>query len=598
MENKTDYTPIEDYGIIGNLQTVALVSKQGSIDFMCYPQFDAPSIFASLLDKVKGGSFSVTPRMTHATYKQLYLPDTAILITRFFSDEGIAEITDFMPVDLSNESCTIYRRVSCVRGKLSFDMSCSPRFDYATKTPEIIIDGNCGNFLAGEQVLQLYSTTALRKGDESNITAEFTLKESEKVWFILEPCDKDIQSGRDLETIAHEAYENTIKYWHKWIEQSTYIGRWRELVHRSVITLKLLTSSKYGSVVAAPTFSLPEVLGGHRNWDYRFTWIRDGAFTMYAFLRMGFKNEAAAFLEWIRTQCVSGPLQLMYALDGSTELPEKILPQLEGYKQSIPVRIGNGASGQFQLDIYGELLDTIYLFNKEGGSVTFEFWKEIEKQVNFVAQNWRRPDHGIWEIRNEMKEFLHSRLMCWVAMDRAIKIAEDRSFPYPKDYWRNTRDSIYNDIYNGFWDEEVEAFVQYKGSKAVDASALLMPLMRFFSSKEPRWQKTLKTIDDKLRLDVLIYRYNNQLEKLDGLEGDEGTFTMCSFWYVECLCKNGQIARARENFEKMIGYANHVGLFAEEIGPKGEHLGNFPQAFTHLALISAALELNKSLVPI
>lgn len=594
------YEPIENYGVIGNLQTVALVSKQASIDFMCFPDFDSPSIFASILDANKGGSFSVTPRMTDVVHRQLYLPGTAVLITRLFSDEGIAEITDFMPIDESCDTCMILRRVSSIRGKLTYDLQCSPKFDYARSVPVVRLSDENEITFSGPvdgQCLKLVGTTELAVEDDKAVSC-FDLEESGIAWFMLSSSiDAKIKSGQ-LPDFARDTYAATISYWQDWIEQSNYKGRWRELINRSIITLKLLTSRKYGSVVAAATFSLPELVGGTRNWDYRYTWIRDGAFTMYAFLRLGFKKEAAAFLEWIRKQCIGGDLQLMYSVNGSMNLTETILDHLDGYKGSQPVRIGNGAHDQFQLDIYGELLDTLYLFNKEGGAITYDFWQEIEKQVGFVVAHWREPDHGIWEIRNEKKEFLHSRLMAWVAMDRAVKISESRSFPYPRVLWQDTRDEIFKSIYEDFWDEEVKAFVQFKGSKAVDASVLLMPMLNFISSNEPRWLQTLQTIDERLRLDVLIYRYNNALEKIDGLEGDEGTFTMCSFWYIECLAKAGQVERARENFEKMLGYANHLGLFAEELGARGEHLGNFPQAFTHLALISAAIELNKDLKPI
>lgn len=598
-QNDKKYEPIENYGVIGNLQTVALVSKKASIDFMCFPRFDSPSIFAALMDVENGGAFSIAPRMKDVVHRQLYLPDTAIIITRFFSDEGIAEITDFMPINEKNDKGTIVRRVSSIRGKLTFDMNCCPKFNYGShKAQTKIVNNCCIEFTNGNEneILTLQSTVNLEANESGCGTSVFQLNESQVEWFVFTSAKEDVITS-DLAKKATAIYQATINFWQDWIEQSTYKGRWRELVNRSVITLKLLTSHKFGSVVAAPTFSLPEVIGGTRNWDYRFCWIRDSSFTMYAFLRLGFIKEAAAFIEWIRARCVNQQLQLMYSIDGNTELTEKTLPHFAGYKNSKPVRIGNAAHKQFQLDIYGELLDTIYLFNKNAEPITYDFWQEIEKQVNFVYDFWQKPDHGIWEIRNEKHEFLHSRLMAWVAMDRAIKIAEMRSFPYPASAWQETRDMIFKSIYDDYWNEDIKAYVQYKGSNAVDASVLLMPLMRFVSSNEPRWQETMKTIDDNLRLDVLIYRYNNALEQIDGLEGDEGTFNMCSFWYIECLAKAGQVERARENFEKMIGYANHLGLFAEEIGARGEHLGNFPQAFTHLALISAALELDKCLKP-
>jgi GH15 family glucan-1,4-alpha-glucosidase len=348
-------------------------------------------------------------------------------------------------------------------------------------------------------------------------------------------------------------------------------------------------------VVAAATFGLPETLGGNRNWDYRYTWIRDAAFTMYAFLSLGLFEEATDFLDWIFKLCKKSQLQLVYAVDGGTELDEKELAHLEGYQKSKPVRIGNAAKDQLQIDIYGELIDTIYIHNKSYKPITYEFWSMICQLVDAVIKNLKLPDHGIWEIRNEKKQFLHPRLMCWVAIDRAIKIAEHRTFPYPVAEWNKIRNEIYNDIYHNFWNEDIKAWVQYKGAKVVDASVLLMPLTHYISPLEPRWLSTMDVIEKTLKLDVLLYRYQNTAEKVDGLDGEEGTFNICSFWYIEAMAKSGRVDEATENFEKMMGYANHLGLFSEELGKRGEHLGNFPQAFTHLALISAALELNKQI---
>ncbi len=417
--------------------------------------------------------------------------------------------------------------------------------------------------------------------------------------FVLETAkDGDDTHFQDIEKYGTDNYFDTIKYWRDWLKQSVYQGRWQEIIHRSAITLKLMTSMQYGSTVAAITFGLPEEIGGDRNWDYRFTWIRDAAFSMYAFLKLGFKDEAKSFLKWIIEQDKDRDLHLLYRVDGTSEMEEKDLDHLAGYRDSKPVRIGNEANNQLQLDIYGELLDTVYIYNKMYKPITYELWEIIVKEVAQVEKNWKKPDHGIWEIRNEKHEFLHSRLMCWVAIDRAIKIGEDRSFPYDADHWHRLRNEIYLDIFENFWNEDVQAWVQYKDGKKlserVDASVLLMPLVHFISPEEPRWEATMKAIEKELRIDVLVYRYLND-EKIDGLEGEEGTFTMCSFWYIECLAKMGKVDEAVENFEKMISYGNHLGLFAEQISKKGEHLGNFPQAFTHLGLISAALELNKQI---
>lgn len=595
------YQPIENYGIIGDLKTVALVSLNGSIDFMSFPRFDSPSVFASLLDAGKGGYFSIEPQIRDYKSKQLYIPGTAILLTRFFSEDGIVEIADFMPVNIDNKNAVsaIVRRVMVIRGSINFQMHCAPRFDYASGThkaeikndQEIVftaIDSRCGQ-------LRLISDIPLQVQDEDGY-AEFMLKESEFAYIVLESVmESEAKNFGSIEHYAKHTYYETISYWQNWIRKSTYRGAWSDLVYRSAITLKLLTSNQYGSVIAAATFGLPELVGGNRNWDYRFTWTRDAAFTMYAFLKLGYYEEATDFLKWIYAQCKDNKLQLIYGIDGRTDLQEKELDYLDGYMGSKPVRIGNAARDQLQGDIYGELIDTIYIYNKSYKPITYELWTLVCDLVGSVITDWQLPDHGIWEIRNEKKPFLHTRLMCWVAMDRAIKIAEQRSFPYPSLEWRQVRDDIYNDIYHNFWNEDLKAWVQYKGATVVDASVLLMPLVHFIAPTEPRWLSTLDVVDQKLRLDVLIYRYRNSLEKIDGLDGEEGTFNMCSFWYIEALAKSGQVGRAVENFEKMLGYANHLGLFSEELGRRGEHLGNFPQAFTHLALISAAIELNKQL---
>lgn len=587
------YEAIENYGIIGNLNTVALVSIKGSIDFMCFPQFDSPSLFAALLDNEKGGCFAVHPKLKEVTHKQLYLLETPILITRFFSEEGIAEITDFMPIVADAQNFSIVRKVTTVRGCIQYGMQCCPRFDYGRTKHVTKKEGKTVVFNTNELTLKLQSDYDLEIVNE-DVEASFTLTEGETACFMLEGIKHPTPDEQHLQEYILNSFQQTNRFWKNWISKSTYKGRWREIVHRSAITLKLLSSQRYGSVVAAATFGLPEDIGGERNWDYRYTWVRDAAFMMYAFLKLGFLEEATAFVGWIYERCMYSPMQLMYTVDGKTKMEEQELKHLSGYRDSKPVRIGNAAFNQKQLDIYGEVIDTIYLYNHHGGAITYELWQKIEELVEFVCAHWKEPDHGIWEIRNEEKEFLHSRLLCWVALDRAIKIARHRSFPFPTK-WEAIRNEIFHDIYLNFWNEEKGAFVQYKNSNHLDAAVLLMPLLRFISPEEEKWKKTLSAIEKELLTDVLVYRYHTQTN-VDGLNGREGTFTMCSFWYVECLAKGGQLEKATEYFEKVLGYANHLGLFAEQIGKRGEHLGNFPQAFTHLALISAALQLDKRLV--
>ncbi|HYF67628.1 MAG TPA: glycoside hydrolase family 15 protein [Ohtaekwangia sp.] len=597
MEKPEDYQPIENYGVIGDLNTVALVGLNGSIDFLCFPDFDSPTVFAAILDKNKGGFFSIKPKTTGFKSKQLYLPDTNVLLTRFLQQNGVAEITDFMPVETMLIGKELIRSVSCVHGTLDFIMTCCPRFDYA-RTTHTIQRKNENEILFISQgqdktVLRLLSSIPLVI-EENNVLASFSLQTAEKVTFMLEYVTSPEPGEFDLQTFAEKSLFETINYWKDWIDKSQYQGRWMEIVNRSALVLKLMTSQKYGSIVAAPTFGLPEEIGGIRNWDYRYTWIRDASFTVYTLLKLGYKKETREFINWVEKQCNgigdAGSLRLMYTIDGRKDLFESSLEHLEGYRNSKPVRIGNGAYDQVQLDIYGELLDAVYLYDKYGEPISYNFWLDVSRQVNWVCDHWETEDEGIWEVRGGKKQFLYSRMMCWVAIDRATKIADAHSYPLnPR--WRDERDKIFNSIHNDFWNEELQCFVQYKGAKTVDAATLLMPLVRFIGPKDPRWLSTLNKIEEKLVSDFLVYRYRPD-ESLEGLTGGEGTFSMCTFWYVECLAKSGQLNKARLYFEKMVGYANHLGLYAEQLGLQGEHLGNFPQAFTHLGLISAALSLN------
>ncbi|HET8752776.1 MAG TPA: glycoside hydrolase family 15 protein [Salinimicrobium sp.] len=595
------YLPIENYGIIGDLNTVALVGLNGSIDFMCFPDFDSPSIFASMLDADKGGSFKINPVFDDMKAKQLYLPDTNVLLTRFLSEEGVSEITDFMPVEELYPGKELIRRVTTVRGRVCYEMCCSPSFDYGRNqhSVEKISDKEYIFTSTGDKAtqLRLKSTVPLQiEGD--NIVAEFTLEPNETADFLLEHIDQKSEKDKDLNDFTTKALFDTVDYWKKWVDESDYSGRWRDMVNRSALVLKLLTSENHGSIVAAATYSLPENIGGGRNFDYRYTWIRDASFSMYALIRLGYTKEAGAFMHWVEKACkdIKGQnrLGIMYSIDGHRKLKEYTLDHFEGYKKSSPVRIGNEAYAQLQLDIYGELLDAVYLYNKYGTPISHDFWKDLEKQLDWLADNWDQPDEGIWEVRGGRRKFLHSRLMCWVAFDRAMKICETRSFPL-NDKWRVQRDLIYDSIYNEYWDEEKQSFMQYPGADTVDASSLLMPLMRFISPKDPRWLSTLKRIEEKLVSDSLVYRYRPEVAAPDGFVNHEGTFSMCSFWYVECLSRAGQLEKARFYFEKMMGYANHLGLYSEQLGFHGEHLGNFPQAFTHLGLISAAYNLNEQL---
>ncbi len=594
------YAPIEHYGIIGDLQTVALVGLNGSIDFCCLPRFDSPSVFARLLDAERGGHFVIEPDLTGVRHKQMYLPDTNVLLTRFLADDGVAEISDFMPIFKEGEPSRIVRRVKAVRGRIRIRMRCAPRFDYARDRPTITFaEGEARLQSSDGRIVLRLATTAPLDRDGDDVVSELTLAPGQSMAFVLEQLVVGSKPARvDTPTVA-AWFKATVNFWRRWIGGSTYAGRWRDEVNRSALVLKLLQSRHSGSIVAAPTFGLPEMIGGERNWDYRYTWVRDASFTLYALIRLGMTAETKAFIDWLIQRVGDAPepgqLQTIYGIDGRTALPEHTLDHLEGYRGSRPVRIGNAAYKQLQLDIYGELLDALYLYDKYGEPTSYDLWHWVTELVDWVCEHWQEPDDGVWEVRSGPREFLYSRVMCWVAIDRALRLAEKRSFPAPVHHWRETRDAIYRDVFENFWDADEQTFVGIRGSRSLDASCLIMPLVRFIAPTDPRWLSTLRAVEQRLQQDSLIFRYDIEGPETDGLHGTEGTFSICSFWYIECLSRSGDLQKARFYFDKMLGYANHVGLFAEEVGPKGEHLGNFPQALTHLSLISAAYDLDRRL---
>ncbi|UCF96587.1 MAG: glycoside hydrolase family 15 protein [Spirochaetaceae bacterium] len=593
------YQPIENYGMIGDLHTVALVGMNGSIDFMCYPHFDSPTIFAALLDYRNGGAFQIAPQHDGITHRQMYLPDSNILLTRFLSPEGVAELSDFMPVQDSGHVHRLVRRIKTVKGRFRYRLLCDPRFDYGRSRHRAEIkDGGVLFSLDEKNTFFLRSPIPVKIKDGA-VIAEFTLEEGQTAAFVFEEYRDAGSSESGHPHYVSTAFKETLNYWRRWISRCKYQGRWREMVHRSALVLKLLTSHSDGSIVAAPTFGLPEEIGGERNWDYRYTWIRDASFTVYALLRLGFTDEAAGFMGWIGDRAgelrADGSLQIMYGIDGRHQLSEENLSHFEGYRGSSPVRIGNGAYGQLQLDIYGELMDSIYLYNKYGEPISFNLWENVVRLVDWVTKNWQQADEGVWEVRGGRQEFLYSRVMCWVAVDRAVRLAMKRSFPAPLDRWLKARDQIYWDVMKNFWNSEQKHFTQTKDLNTIDASSLLMPLVKFISPTDPRWLSTLRAIEKNLIEDSLVYRYCRTNAASDGLSGREGTFNMCSFWYVENLSRAGDPDQARFVFEKVLSYANHLGLYSEELGPCGEHLGNFPQAFTHLGLISAAYNLDQRL---
>ena len=594
------FEPIENYGVIGNMRSIALVGINGSVDFLCYPNFDSPTVFAALLDDERGGRFQIQPQLDKKRVRQLYLPDTNILLTRFLAEEGVAELTDYMPISAVREQPNeIIRTVSVVRGRVDFKLLCQPRFNYAMSGHKAEIEDLCAIFTPENHdfpPLALYSTIPLEQ-ESQDAVAQFSLRAGEKATFLFGGVRPQAQQP-EMERVE-ERFHETSRFWKKWIAKSKYKGRWREMVNRSALMLKLLISREHGSIIAAPTFSLPEEIGGVRNWDYRFTWLRDGAFTLYALIRLGFVEEAEAFIDWLKDRlgddAERGPLQVMYGVDGRQKLDELTLDHLQGYEHSRPMRIGNAAYQQLQLDIYGEMMDSIYLANKYGHSISHAGWQDVQRILAWLEKNWQSPDEGIWEVRGGAREFLHSRMMCWVAFDRALRLAQKRSLSGPLEAWQETRDLIREDIFTNFWDEGLQSFVQSKGTKDLDASLLLMPLMRFISPVDPMWRSTMRAIESRLVEDTLVRRYEAERTHVDGIAGGEGSFTACSFWYIECLARSGELEKAQLLFEKMLGYANHLGLYSEELGSNGQHLGNFPQAFTHLALISAATYLDRAL---
>jgi GH15 family glucan-1,4-alpha-glucosidase len=598
------YLPIQDYGVIGNLHTVALVGKNGSIDWCCIPRFDSPSVFGALLDAEKGGFFRITPSDTgDIGYQQLYLPDTNILITRFLTLDGVGEIIDFMPLGQEHDEAEhqhyIMRYVRVVRGLLAFEIVCRPAFNYARDLHDIYISEEGAVFHSNSLVLSLSCNIPLEEDGRGGVSGKLVLREEQEQFFRLESAhNHELQPHSHTKEYYQAEFLETKRYWQSWVSRCQYHGRWREMVTRSALVLKLLTYQPTGAIVAAPTTSLPETVGGERNWDYRYTWLRDAAFTIYSLLILGFLDEAKSFMDWLEARCCNladgSALQPMYSIEGKSELVESMLNHLEGYRGSRPVRIGNGAYKQDQLDTYGELIDSIYILNRYK-DISYDLWSNVCRLLDWLKLHWRDPDESIWEVRGGKKPFVHSRVMNWVAFDRALRIARHRGLPASFGEWTTTSSQIYREVMELGYNEKVGSFVQYYGSDAVDASALLMVMTRFAGPSDYRMLSTIERIRRELSSDLHIYRYNPRRAAADGFCSHEGTFNMCSFWMVEALARAGYLEDARLLLERMLTYANHVGLYAEEIGATGEALGNFPQAFTHLSLISACYNLDRAL---
>jgi GH15 family glucan-1,4-alpha-glucosidase len=593
---------IAEHGLIGDLQTAALVATDGTIDWFCCPRFDSPSVFASILDRQRGGHFRIAPETASCVVKQLYFPDTAVLITRFMSDEGVAEIVDFMPIaadpTVATDSHRIVRMVRGIRGEIRLAFECAPRFDYARGSHTVHVTEHGAVFEGPGLKLTLHGLHGLeRTGDD--VRTSRTIKANDTLGVVLESAASSPPRPVPTDEVW-PLFEQTTTFWRNWIGKSTYRGRWREMVDRAAMTLKLMTYAPTGALVAAPTAALPEQLGGERNWDYRFTWVRDASYSVGALLALGFQDEAFAFMVWLRDRIEqhvgtsSGPLKIMYRVDGSSDLIEESLEHLAGYKDSRPVRIGNGAADQLQLDIYGEAMFALSQVDTTAKLVGHRGWKDIRRIVDWLVDNWDQPDEGIWETRGGRRDFTYGRVMSWVALDNAIRLARDLGRPADLVRWTGARDAVYDQILDRGWNDERSAFVQYHGTNVMDASILAMPITGFIAPNDPQWLSTLDAIEEELVSDSLVYRYNPSASP-DGLRGHEGTFSICTFWYVDALARSGRLDKARYVFEKMLTYANHLGLFSEEIGPTGEQLGNFPQAFSHLSLIGAAVVLDEAL---
>ncbi|MEU1378317.1 glycoside hydrolase family 15 protein [Streptomyces triculaminicus] len=605
-----EYPPIADHGIVGDLQTAALIAADGTVDWWCTPRFDSPSVFASLLDSDRGGFCRLAADVgDEVTVRQLYLPDTAVLITRFMAPSGVGEVVDFMPPDPSPTPSARHRLIRVarvVRGSMPFELICRPRFDYGRAAHSLTrLDDESVLFRGPGTDLHLQATAPVALyPDGTDISARFTLQAGERAAVVLtgETGGSDALSGRPggpvptIDAVLAD-FDACCAFWLGWLRACRYRGRWHEMVTRSAITLKLLTYAPTGAPVAAATMGLPEQIGGERNWDYRYTWVRDASLSVRALTDLGFAAEANAFRRWLRDRLDAGgtasgePLQIMYRVDGEPHLTEEVLDHLEGYRRSAPVRAGNAAADQIQLDIYGEVADALAQSEDIGG---IRGWRAFAGVIDWLVDHWDRPDEGIWETRGGRQNFTYSRLMTWVAFDRAIRLATTHSRPGNLTGWQDARDAVFRQITDRGWSEERRAFVQHYDTTVLDASLLLMPKAGFLTPTDPDWLSTLDAMDTELVSDSLVYRYDPAASP-DGLRGSEGTFNLCSFLYVQALARAGRLEQARYAFSKVLTYANHVGLFAEEIGPSGEQLGNFPQAFTHLALIDAALALDEEL---
>jgi GH15 family glucan-1,4-alpha-glucosidase len=582
------YLPITDHGLIGDLHTAALVGVDGRMAWLPWPRFDSPSVFAALLDYERGGDWLLAPADATSS-QQHYDGLTAILVTEFETPTGRAELLDWMtPWDGEAPDHDVCRVLRCTEGEIEVVGRLAPRPDYARQSVALQPRGNGVQFDAHGIETHLLSNQPW-KIDGDVATLHTTLRAGDAVQCVL-------YSGQEvlLEDIW-ASLDRARRFWIDWISACAFPGqRWSDIVDRSAITLKLLTYAPSGAIIAAPTTSLPESIGGVRNWDYRYTWLRDASFTLYAMYRLGFDSEARAFFGWLGERCFScdPPLQIMYGIDGEEELTEKELEHLEGYRGSRPVRIGNGAYDQRHLDVYGGVVDAAYLYEQRGELFTPEQWTTLQAEIDYVCEHWAEPDQGIWEMRGPAQQHVFSKVMCWLTLDRGIKLAELEGWQYDQERWMATRDAIRESILTHGWNPERRAFTISYESDELDASLLVMPLIKFLPATDERVLATIERIQEELCDGALVYRYRFD----DGLPEGEGAFLLCSFWMVDALTLAGRIDEAVERFEQLIAYASCHGLLSEEVDPAtGTALGNYPQAFSHIGLINSALTLTEAL---
>ncbi|HEX9349801.1 MAG TPA: glycoside hydrolase family 15 protein [Gaiellaceae bacterium] len=591
------YPPISDYALISDCHSGALVSKDGSIDWCSFHRFQAPPVFARLLDWGKGGFFRIAPTDDYATTRR-YLPRTNVLEMRFQTENGVLVLTDCFVLHLGegHPEHRLIRHVRCEEGEVAVKAKFEPRFDYGITEPRVEqLEDDLAIAYGGPDALVLQSDLPIATADVSACAVAGTLKEGEDAYVVL---TWQLPHELDPERLSHrqirKELESTVRSWEEWSDLCSYQGPYREQVIRSALVLKALTNGPTGAIIAAATTSLPEEIGGERNWDYRFSWLRDSALTLNALFALGYSQEAHDYMAWLRrtTAGRAKALQIMYGVGGERYLPEIELDHLEGYRGSRPVRIGNGAASQFQLDTFGELLDTAWLYRQRGGEIDEVFWEFLTRVGGAVTEKWSEPDQGIWEIRGEPRHFVYSKVMAWVALDRLLKLAEADGREGDLEGWRAARDEIQEQVERDGVDPESGGFTQSFGDGGkLDASNLMIPIVGFVEHTDPRARATVERIVAELSADGFVYRYVT--DGVDGLSGDEATFAICSFWLVECLARAGETERARELYERLLSFCNDVGLLAEEIDPhSGEMLGNFPQAFSHLGIILAAIALD------